>query len=123
MIVTTAVPAAVSWLVTTAPNDALSPTARKRGNVGFSVSGLLMRISLSPDPKRELAVARDRHDAIRRQRLRQLDVDVGVAVRVGRDRSEPERQHAEVLPQRAGAGVGAAAAAVGIALRRQHARG
>ena len=53
-MVTTAVPAAGSWLVTTAPNDALSPTARKRGNVGFSVSGLLMRTSLSPDPKREL---------------------------------------------------------------------
>ena len=42
-------PPVVNWLVTTAPNDALSPTARKRGNVGFSVTGLLIRISLSAE--------------------------------------------------------------------------
>ena len=53
LIVTVAEPFVFSWLVTTAPNDALSPRARKRGNAGFIVSGLLTRISLSADPKRE----------------------------------------------------------------------
>ena len=41
----------------TAPKCARSPTARKRGNVGLSVSGLLTRTSLSPDPNRELRSA------------------------------------------------------------------
>src|SRR4051812_7866132 len=52
--VTVAAPAVFNWLITTAPNAALSPTARNRGNVGFSVTGLLMRISVSADPNREL---------------------------------------------------------------------
>ena len=52
-MVTVAVPFVLSWLVTTAPKDALSPRARKRGNVGFMVSGLLTRISLSAEPKRD----------------------------------------------------------------------
>jgi hypothetical protein len=52
-IVTVAGPPVFSWFVMTAPNDALSPTARNRGNVGLSVIGLLMRISLSADPKRD----------------------------------------------------------------------
>jgi hypothetical protein len=51
--VTVAGPAVFNWLVTTAPNEALSPTARNRGNVAFKVTGLLIRISLSADPNRE----------------------------------------------------------------------
>src|SRR5262245_16192776 len=53
LIVTVALPLLFNWLVTTAPNAALSPRARKRGNVGFIVSGLLTRISLSAEPKRD----------------------------------------------------------------------
>jgi hypothetical protein len=53
LMVTVALPFAFSWLVTTAPNDARSPRARKRGNAGFIVSGLLTRISLSALPKRD----------------------------------------------------------------------
>ena len=45
----------------------MSPTARKRGNVGLSVSGLLIRTSLSPDPNRDRHVAwvRDGWQALR----------------------------------------------------------
>jgi hypothetical protein len=52
-MVTTAAPPWGSWLATIDPNSARSPTARKRGNAGFNVTGLLMRISLSPDPNRD----------------------------------------------------------------------
>ena len=52
-MVTVAAPAVFNWLVTTAPKYALSPSARKRGNVALSVSGLLMRTSASLDPNRD----------------------------------------------------------------------
>ena len=52
-IETMAVPAAGNWLPTTAPKNASSPTARKRGKAEVSVMGLLVRTSALPDPKRE----------------------------------------------------------------------
>ena len=50
---TIAAPPVLSWFVTTAPKYDLSPTARKRGNAGLSVTGLLIRISVSPAPNRD----------------------------------------------------------------------
>ena len=52
-MVTMAVPASFSWLVTTEPKNALSPRVMNRGNAAFSTTGLLIRISLSPDPNRD----------------------------------------------------------------------
>ena len=52
-MVTIAVPGSFSWLVTTEPKNALSPRVMKRGNAAFSTTGLLIRISLSPDPNRD----------------------------------------------------------------------
>jgi hypothetical protein len=52
-IVTTASPPSGSWLVTTEPKNARSPSARNRGNAGCSVTGLLIRISLCPHPNRD----------------------------------------------------------------------
>jgi hypothetical protein len=64
----TAVPAVESWLVTTAPEVCAIADREESRNAGLSVSGLLMRTSLSPDPKRE-AIGRDGHDAVGRQRF------------------------------------------------------
>ena len=52
-MVTMAVPLSFSRLCTTAPKRAVSPAARKRGNAGFSSTGLLVRISRSSHPKRD----------------------------------------------------------------------
>src|SRR3954454_22653039 len=53
LIVTVALPGCLSCECTTAPKYALSPTARKRGQVGVSSTGLLMRISFCAQPKRD----------------------------------------------------------------------
>ncbi len=51
--VTVAFPPVLSWLRTAEPKNAVSPRARKRGNAGVIMSGLLMRISFCAQPKRE----------------------------------------------------------------------
>ena len=73
-IVTVAGPAVFNWLVTTAPNDALSPTARKRGNVAFSVTRLVDPDLAVGRSETRAAVAGHRHDPVGRQRLGQLHV-------------------------------------------------
>ena len=89
---------------------------RRRGSAGTpacSSTGLLMRISRSPRPKRE---ALSPATAMMRYVVRDsgsVTSVAAVAARVGDDRAEPEREHAEVLAHgRARALVRAAAAAL-----------
>ena len=101
-IVTVAGPAVFSWLVTTAPNDALSPTARKRGNAAFERHRLVDADLGVGRSEARARVAGDRHDAVGRQRLGQLDVDRRVAAsrrwRPSRARTRARGSPARTVP-------------------------
>ena len=73
-MVTMAVPLSLSWLCTTEPKRAVSPTARKRGKAGLQQHGLAgADLALRPAEARGL-VAGHGHDAVRGEALGQRDV-------------------------------------------------
>ena len=121
-MVTMAVPLSLSWLCSTAPKRAVSPRARKRGKAERSSTGLLIRISRSPPPKRDALSAAT---AMMRYVVRlsgSVTSVVAAAGGVGDERAEPEGEHAEVLAhRRARPRVRAPAAAFVAALRDEHA--
>ena len=118
-----AVPPSASLLVTTAPNDARVADGQESRERRHQRQRL---VDADLDFRRSEArrlVGGHRHDAIRRQRLRQLDVSRRMAVRVCGDRPEPERERAEILSHATSApALVAAAAAVaapfGVSTRR-----